>query len=177
MLKKLPNLILCIQIILAIPLVLIEKPNTIFLLLYVVSGILALFQTCTSLFDRKKLTPDASGAMVFLFVILYKLFFQLSIKIPHVVMMLSTGVIILKAIAFLLTRWKFHIWSSMHTIGNTITGILLFLYIPYCIFQGRMDFILSITLIVFIYLFTFEEILLILSSSTYDSSTKSIFTK
>lgn len=118
---------------------------------------------------------EALGNVVFYSVCVYKIFFQFSIKTMNIMYMLLIIVIFLKILALLTTKWKFNIWCSMHTIANTITGVLLYVTIPICVYFHRIPIIIG-TLFVFIcFLATFEEITLIFSQSTYDINCKSIF--
>lgn len=181
MLHKLPNILSVIRILLSVILLFITNSFSLFLVIYLAAGLCNAITAQISLrLAHEEMTQTSMksiGNLTFYLVCLYKLFFQIPVKIPHVIQMLIIGVFLLKVIAFLLTRWKFHIWSSLQTIGNKISGLLVFIFIPVCLYTHKMSFIPAVILIVLIFLVTFEEILLILSSSHYDVNQKSIFTR
>ena len=73
--------------------------------------------------------------------------------------------------------WHSTAFHYMHTIGNKLTGLLLFLLVPLCVVTKSLPLIPVALVIACSYLATFEEMLLILSRNTYDINTKSLLKK
>lgn len=179
--KKIPNILSISRILLSILLLFVNTPYSLFLGIYIIIG-------CTDLLDgylarllhaetNLGAKLDSLGDAVFYMTCLFMIFFQLPIEIPYVIKTLFLVVIFLKFLAFIITKWKFNEWASMHTAGNKLVGLLTYIAIPVCIYISKIPFIPAIILVIFVFLFIFEEILLLFSSSTYDSNRKSIFTK
>ena len=179
--RKIPNILSVIKILLSFLLFFVNAPFSLFLGIYISIG-------CTDILDgflarllhvesNLGAKLDSLGDAIFYIVCISKIFFQLPIKIPYVIQMLLVVVIFLKCLAVLITKWKFNEWASMHTIGNKLIGLLTYVAIPVCIYMQKIPFIPAAILVVFVFLFIFEEILLLFSSPTYDINRKSIFNK
>lgn len=179
--KQIPNILSVLRIFFACSLLVLVQQVSLFLIVYVLVGI-------TDVFDgwlARKLQAesevgahlDSLGDLVFYVISLYIIFFAMNLKIPHMISMLVLSVFLLKLCALLLTKWKHHIWASMHTTANKVTGILLFLLVPLCIYKEALPLIPAVLVIICSYLASFEEMLLIFTSETYDIQAKSILTK
>ena len=74
-----------------------------------------------------------------------------------------------------LTRYKFHIWSAMHTIGNKIAGGMIFLALPACVLLGRIPLWIAIPVCGVALLSALEETAILLRSDRYDADRRSLF--
>ncbi|MCR0327460.1 CDP-alcohol phosphatidyltransferase family protein [[Clostridium] innocuum] len=179
--KHLPNILSVVRIGLSFLLLALIKNITLFLIVYLIIGITDILDGWLA---RRLQVQSALGAhldsigdLAFYCISLYIVFFQMQLKIMNLISMLVLCVFVLKLAALLLTRWKHHIWASMHTIGNKLTGLLLFLLVPLCVITNSLPLIPVGLVIACSYLATFEEMLLILSRNTYDINTKSLLKK
>ena len=167
--KQIPNILSAVRILLSFLLLALTKDTTLFLIVYFIIGISDVLDgwLARSLHVQSELGArlDSIGDLAFYCISLYIVFFQMNLKIMNLISML------------LLTRWKHHIWASMHTIGNKLTGLLLFLLVPLCVVTKSLPLIPVALVIACSYLATFEEMLLILSRNTYDINTKSLLKK
>lgn len=179
--KKLPNLLSILRILFACSLLALIKQPPIFFSVYVLLGIMDVFDgwLARKLQAESELGArlDSLGDLVFYVISLYIIFFHMQIKIPHMLSMLVLSVFLLKLCTLILTKWKHHVWASMHTRANTITDILLFLLVPLCFYLKALPFVPALLVIICSYLASFEEILLVFTSETYDIHTKSIWKK
>ena len=169
--KQIPNILSAVRILLSFLLLALTKDTTLFLIVYFIIGISDVLDgwLARSLHVQSELGARLDS--------LYIVFFQMNLKIMNLISMLVLCVFVLKLAALLLTRWKHHIWASMHTIGNKLTGLLLFLLVPLCVVTKSLPLIPVALVIACSYLATFEEMLLILSRNTYDINTKSLLKK
>lgn len=179
--KHIPNILSLTRILLSFLLLALTTMTTPFLIVYgivgcsdVLDGWLAKRMDAQTAFGARL---DSLGDLIFYCISLYIVFFQMHLHIINLISMLVLCVLVLKLAALLLTRWKHHVWASMHTIGNKLTGFLLFLLVPLCLLTQRLPILPVSLLIVCSYLATFEEMLLILSQNTYEINTKSLFKK
>ena len=179
--KQIPNILSAVRILLSFLLLALTKDTTLFLIVYFIIGISDVLDgwLARSLHVQSELGArlDSIGDLAFYCISLYIVFFQMNLKIMNLISMLVLCVFVLKLAALLLTRWKHHIWASMHTIGNKLTGLLLFLLVPLCVVTKSLPLIPVALVIACSNLATFEEMLLILSRNTYDINTKSLLKK
>lgn len=80
----------------------------------------------------------------------------------------------LRAANLALTRLRFGTWDAMHTIGNKVTGFVVFGGILPVLMLGRSPRSLSVLLISVAFLSAVEELVLILRSSDYDPNTRGL---
>lgn len=179
--KQIPNILSAVRIALSFLLLALTKDTALFLIVYLIIGISDILDgwLARSLHVQSELGAhlDSIGDLAFYCISLYIVFFQMHLKIMNLISMLVLCVFVLKLAALLLTRWKHHLWASMHTIGNKLTGLLFFLLVPLCVLTKSLPLIPVALVIVCSYLATFEEMLLILSRNTYDINTKSLLKK
>ena len=173
--KQIPNILSAVRILLSFLLLALTKDTTLFLIVYFIIGISDVLDGWLA--RSLHVQSELGARLAFYCISLYIVFFQMNLKIMNLISMLVLCVFVLKLAALLLTRWKHHIWASMHTIGNKLTGLLLFLLVPLCVVTKSLPLIPVALVIACSYLATFEEMLLILSRNTYDINTKSLLKK
>jgi len=95
------------------------------------------------------------------------------IKIPYWVWICIVVVIFIRILSYLVGLKKFYTFTSLHTYGNKLTGLLLFITpIFYVIFNFNITtIILSISAI----LSSVEELIIIISTKELNKNCKSIF--
>ena len=75
----------------------------------------------------------------------------------------------------IITKVRFKQWSGMHTIGNKITGLLLFLVLPACVLLRGIPAYLWVPVCVAALLSATEESVILLTTSSYDPNRRSLF--
>ena len=119
--KQIPNILSAIRILLSFLLLALTKDTTLFLIVYFIIGISDVLDgwLARPCMCRVSWVPVLILSVIWhsTVISLYYRFFQMNLKIMNLISMLVLCVFVLKLAALLLTRWKHHIWASMHTIG------------------------------------------------------------
>jgi CDP-diacylglycerol--glycerol-3-phosphate 3-phosphatidyltransferase len=74
-----------------------------------------------------------------------------------------------------ITRVKFRQWNVMHTIGNKMTGLVLFLMLPICMYASNIAFWSVIVTVAIAVLSALEESVILLKAKSYDANRQSAF--
>jgi CDP-diacylglycerol--glycerol-3-phosphate 3-phosphatidyltransferase len=74
-----------------------------------------------------------------------------------------------------ITKIKFRQWSGMHTLGNKITGLLLFVALPACVLLGGMPAFVSVPVCAAAFLSAIEEGAILLTAKSYDPNRRLLF--
>lgn len=175
--RLLPNALSCLRIALSAALPFLANHPWLFAAAYLLSGlsdaldgyIARRFHLESSLGARLDSLGDLVffGASVYL---VWPLLYQTGFALPCVLVIAAVRI---GNIA--LTRYKFHIWSAMHTIGNKIAGGMLFLALPACVLLGRIPLWISIPVCFIALLSALEETAILLLSDRYDANRPSLF--
>jgi CDP-diacylglycerol--glycerol-3-phosphate 3-phosphatidyltransferase len=176
--KRLPNVLSCSRIALSgILLFLIDKP-VLFVIVYFLCGIsdimdgyLARVWGAETALGTKL---DSLGDFIFYVVWLYVLFtFG---KADHSQIIICVTVVATIRIAnLIITRVKFRQWNVMHTIGNRLAGLALFLMLPICMYTGNIVFWSVIVTGAIATLSALEESVILLKAKSYDANRRSAF--
>lgn len=84
-------------------------------------------------------------------------------------------IMIIKIVNIAYTRYKFKQWGIIHTIGNKLMGLLLFIIIPTAILCGEIP-LFAILLIGILGIYAaLEESIILVKSSNYDVNKKSFY--
>lgn len=130
MLKKIPNFVSIIRIILSIILLFTKPFTTLFFLLYVGGGISDILDGYIA--RKYKLTSefgallDSIGDFIFIFVLLYLLYPVVSLS-----QLLTIWIVVICIIRFssiIVALFRFHTVAFLHTYLNKATGFLLFCF-------------------------------------------------
>ena len=177
--RRLPNIISSFRIALSLLLLLLTAKPVLFVIVYLFCGISDFADgTIARRFHvetRLGAKLDSLADLIFYWVYFFVLLFCLNIKIDEYIL---AGVILaalIRVANFIITRRKFNQWSMMHTIGNKLTGLMLFLLLPVCIFSGVLPYATAIFLCAVAILSALEEGLILFISKTYDANRKSLF--
>jgi CDP-diacylglycerol--glycerol-3-phosphate 3-phosphatidyltransferase len=77
-------------------------------------------------------------------------------------------VLTLRIANLIATHTKFHQWAALHTVGNKLTGILLFLAIPVCIVLDSFPVLVVLPMVAMALLSALEETWIIHRCTSYD---------
>lgn len=129
---------------------------------------------------RKTLTTSTLGAkldsiadMIMIFVLLFILYPIVNPSIKIIIWIISIAIIRLTSMLIALKKYK--TFASLHTLGNKLTGIILFIFpllLPY-INTSRLMYILCTVAIIS----AIEELIIHLTSSQLQLNKQSIFKK
>lgn len=177
--KRLPNLISCFRIALSIMLLfLIDKP-LFFVGVYffcgisdVSDGFIARLIGAETALGAKL---DSAGDFVFFAVWLFIFLVFINDGNRSLMMTSAIAVAIIRTTNLVITKVKFEQWGIVHTVGNKLTGFVLFLMLPVCIFIGEAsDWIIILTGMLAA-LTALEESVILLKSNIYNANKRSIF--
>lgn len=174
--KKLPNIITLFRIILSILLPFCKNDIIAFLILYtlcgfsdVLDGILARRLKATSRFGA---FLDSIADVMFLSMSVTVVFLKEFYWNTNLIVIISI-ILILRIVNIAYTRYKFKQWGMIHTIGNKLMGLLLFLIIPIAIIYGEIPS-LFILLIGFLGIISaIDESIILWKSKVYDVNQRS----
>lgn len=176
--KQLPNMISCIRIVLSIMLLFLINIPSIFVIIYflcgisdVVDGYLArLLDAETMVGAKLDSLGDFTFFMVWLFILITFLHGENNIPI----IICSIIVAVIRIINLIITKVKFKQWNIIHTIGNKLTGLIMFFMLPIYSFAKNIPFWSVIVIGVIAIISSLEESLILLKSKSYDANRKSI---
>jgi CDP-diacylglycerol--glycerol-3-phosphate 3-phosphatidyltransferase len=179
MIKYLPNLISVLRIVFSIMILLLIDHDLLFLTTYFICGIsdiadgyIARLYHVESEFGSKL---DSLSDLIFYGVSLYILSFFIGIQFDLSVLIIIMIILIIRVTNIIIIKIKFHTSGNIHTISNKVTGFLLFLVVPYCYLNNTLSlFFKSLLLIISLYS-AIEELIILLTSDTYDGNKRSIF--
>lgn len=177
--KRLPNFISCLRIILSIVLLfLINKPLP-FAIVYFLCGISDVLDGCIARSTGAE-TPlgvklDSLGDIVFYAAWLFILVTLLNDESSGIILACAIAACVVRIANVVITKVKFKQFGIMHTVGNKLTGLVLFIILPVCIFIGSMPVWIVISCSIVAVLFALEESVILLKSDIYDANRRSIF--
>jgi phosphatidylglycerophosphate synthase len=175
--RLLPNALSCLRIALSAALPFLANNPWLFAAAYLLCGltdaldgyIARRFHVESSLGARL----DSLGDLVFFAASVY-LVWPLLYRAGFVLLCVA-AIAIVRIGNIALTRYKFHIWSAMHTVGNKIAGGMIFLALPACVLLGRIPLWIAIPVCGIALLSALEETVLLLRSDRYDANRPSLF--
>lgn len=161
---------------LSIILILIDFHSILFFLLYllcgltdVLDGYLARKWSCATDFGAKL---DSAADLLMCLMIFITIIRQN--PLTRLILIAVSLIALIKFANAVIAKIKFNKVSSIHTIGNKVTGLLLYLCPLFYTISGNALFLLTGILA---FLSSVEESLILISSKTVDINRKSIFTK
>nr|WP_319487631.1 CDP-alcohol phosphatidyltransferase family protein [uncultured Caproiciproducens sp.] len=171
-----PNAITLFRIILSFGLLLTDFRSVLFILLYLICGLTDVLDGCIA---RKTNSETLLGARLdsladFIMCCMIIIIMIKQIQITTLIAAVILIVFAIRIVNAVLSKIKFNNISSIHTIANKLTGLLLFFCPITYSFLG--DYLIIMTGF-FAILSSVEELLISLTSTTLDVNRKSIFLK
>ena len=178
MLKLLPNLLSCSRIALSVMLLfLIDKPVP-FAIMYFLCGISDLIDGYLARLLNAETTLgiklDSLGDFIFYAVWLFILLTFVKNADSGQIIICVTIVAIIRIANLVITKVKFRRWNVMHTVGNKLTGLALFLMLPICVYTNNIPFWSMIVFGAIAALSALEESAILLKSKSYDANRRSV---
>jgi len=175
--KSIANYISVSRIFLSIILILLQPLSMIFCVIYAICGLsdildgyIARKTNTTSKLGEKL---DSIGDLIMIFVLMFILLPLINLTVQIIVWIVI--IIIIRVVSIIVVFVKYKTFGILHTYGNKITGLMLFMFpILFAFFQSDalmyiMCIIASISAI--------EELFIHLSSKKYIANIKTIFLK
>jgi len=173
-----PNLITALRIVGTVFLLFIKPLDLWFLITYFFAGITDVLdgyiarKTNSSTELGAKL--DSIADLLFYAVMLTKIFPILFQRLPKEIWGFLAIILLIRAISYLTAAIKFHVFSSLHTVMNKVTGLAVFT-IPFYLLTD-FEVPLSWGVCVIAVIASLEELFIHILSKEYDESTNSIIT-
>jgi CDP-diacylglycerol--glycerol-3-phosphate 3-phosphatidyltransferase len=174
--KKLPNIITFIRIVLSMLLPFSRNNIIAFFILYtvcgfsdVLDGILARRLKATSRFGA---FLDSIADVMFLIMSLGVVFLEKFYWSPNLIAIIVI-IMILRITNLAYTRYKFKQWGMIHTIGNKLTGLLIFVIIPIAIIFGELKIFFILLVGLMGILSAIDESIILMKSRDYDVNKRS----
>lgn len=175
--KVIPNFISVSRIFFSLALILIDPLSLVFYTVYIIcgfsdiiDGFIARKTGTTSVFGAKL---DSIADMIMIGVLLYLFYPIINPKIEIIICVILIGTI--RLIAMIVALKKYKTFASIHTYGNKITGIILFLF-PILILYIDTTILMYIICVVASISAT-EELIIQLTSYELQLNRQSIFKK
>lgn len=177
--KQLPNIISVVRTFLSLALLFLYNSPIQFMIVYFLCGLSDVLDGYTARRYQWETTVgeklDSFSDFVFYMVVLYLLIVSGGI-IDQIRLLLGIGLVVLiRGINFIITKIKFNTWGALHSWANKITGLLIYIYIPFAIVNAEISFAAGMTLCIIALLSSVEETAILLSAGEYDANRKSYF--
>ncbi|BCJ94000.1 CDP-alcohol phosphatidyltransferase [Anaerocolumna cellulosilytica] len=173
--KLIPNILSLARIALSVLLLLIPAASGLFLIIYLLCGLtdiadgyIARHYHAATTFGAKL---DSLADFIFWGIVIYVLLFRTDFKINMFIIGICIIIAAIRLMNFIITRYKFKQWAMMHTYGNKLTGLALFLIYPFWIYWNLAPYFVIIIPL----LSALEEGVILLISKSYDVNRKSIW--
>lgn len=181
LIERVPNLLSCFRIALSIALLFLRDKPILLAVVYSICGIsdvadgyLARLLNAETTLGMKL---DSLGDFIFHAVWLIILFNLALNENGALIFFCVITIAIIRAINLVITKIKFKQWGIMHTIGNKLTGCVLFLMLPVCVFTGGILPWSIIAVGTIAVLSALEENVILLKSKNYDANRRSVLTR
>lgn len=175
--KNFANTLSIIRIILSFYLLLLTFPRPSFLFIYGICGLTDILdgyiarKTNSQSFLGAKL--DSIGDFILFIVVFYCIIVYKSFE--YNILYFVVVIFIIRIINVLVIFLRYKTFAMLHTIGNKITGIILFL-LPFFISSPFIDFFIKVILIISL-ISSIEETFIVLMAKELDINTKGILFK
>lgn len=174
--KNVPNLITCLRMLLSIALCFLLAHRVAFVVVYAVCGI----SDAVDGWLARRLglaTPlgaklDSIADFLFFGVSLYAMLYLLRDTANVLVLILLCLVAAVRLLNLLITRRKFGQWGVLHTLGNKLAGLALFVAIPVFVYLGSYPLAVILPLFLIALLSAIDEALMLLTGNTYDPNAR-----
>ena len=118
---------------------------------------------------------DSFGDLVFYAVVTVLFFTRTALMKDGVVLGLVLAVFILKLLNVIIIRAKFHQWGMLHTIGNKLSGLLVYFLLPVYVLFPSTPVIPGMVVVIIALAASLEETFMLLRAKQYNPNLKSIF--
>ena len=179
--RQLPNAISGMRIVLSITLFFLIQWPLAFSVAYFFCG---LSDLADGYLARRFKLETAIGAKLdsvadFVFVAAGIIIILTSVHIENKMLLLAVIILvaIIRAANLIMTKQKFRQWGVIHTVANKITGVVLFLAIPICIWTNSVPLWLITTVGIVAALSATEELAILLMLEEYDAIRKGYFAR
>lgn len=177
--KYIPNILSCCRILLSLYLFIIPKENFIFLFIYLLCGIT---DFADGFIARRFNNVSSTGAkidsladIVFTIFILHSIYQMAPFSLKNDLSIYILSIFLLRIANMIITKIKFKQWNVMHTVGNKLTGFLLFSLLPIYFIWGQIPRVIIGVLIMIAIFSSLEESCMLLFSKYYDVNRKGLF--
>jgi len=120
---------------------------------------------------------DSLGDFIFYILVTVMFFTQTEVMKESSVLWLVVSVFIIKLLNAVITKIKFRQWNIMHTLGNKLSGLLIYFMLPLYILLPHTPIIVGIIIVSIALLATVEETFILFISKQYNPNQKSIYNK
>jgi len=176
MIKKVPNILCILRIILSVSFLFLREKTVAFVVVYIIAGLTDMIDgTIARKFHAESALGaklDALADVVFLgsglltAVLIVKIDLSKTLLIASGIWIVCAGA--LKAVDLLVTKVKFGQVNTIHTYLNKIMGFSLFVAIPVCVALRRIPFWVVAIVMALASVGVIEELLILLTSKEYD---------
>lgn len=177
--KIIPNIITFIRIGLSCALFFLTKFPWIFFTIYLICGISDAADGFTA--RRFKAETDfgtkldSVADLVFFSAVIYALLVTADDENKIITIIVVIIVAMLRIMNLIITKLKFKRWGVIHTIGNKIAGITLFIGIPICLLLLSFPLAVVVTVGIIAIIAALEESIILITSKQYHANRKTIF--
>ena len=176
--KRLPNLISCSRIALSVVLLFLINKPVLFTIVYFLCGISDIMDGYLARSLNAKTTLgiklDSLGDFIFYIVWLFVLLTYVDNGNSGLIIVCVVIVAIIRATNLTITRIKFMQWNVIHTIGNKLTGLVLFILLPICSITNNIPFWSIIIVGIIAFLSALEESVILIKAKSYDANKRSV---
>lgn len=178
MIAALPNLLSILRILFAVFLLFAGNPVG-FATCYLICGISDVLDGWVArrwrLESRLGAKLDSLGDLVFWTVIFHLVYSRCPHLLEGWIPFFISGVVLVRAVNAVITRLRFRQWGMLHTWGNKVTGLLLYLLLPVYILLQNVPVGIAAVLLATAYLSAAEEMVILLMAKQYHPDRKSLF--
>ncbi|MBB4037501.1 CDP-diacylglycerol--glycerol-3-phosphate 3-phosphatidyltransferase [Dysgonomonas hofstadii] len=179
--KKLPNILSISRLIISGFLFFLGGYPALFTILYLYCGIsdvadgyIARRWQAESTLGAKL---DSWGDFVFYILITVMFFTHTELMKDPVMLWLVIVLFIIKLLNLIITKIKFHQLGMLHTIGNKLSGLLVYFMLPVYVLFSSIPIAIGIIIASAALIATLEETFIHLTSGLYNPNRKSVFCK
>jgi len=174
-LKNIPNSLSLLRIVLTVLLVLINNNWLLFFAIYLICG---LSDVLDGYIARRYGCETYAGArldtladFIFFVISLTGMIRSYGLIIPDSIIIWGFVVVVIRLLNFCLTKKKFNQFGMLHTVGNKLSGVIIFFACPWAIVMGNMP----LAIIIIPILSSLEEAIILFKMDNYKPNISSVF--
>jgi len=177
--KWLPNTLSIFRMVLSLSLIFVEGKEVGFIVLYALCGLtdwadgfIARKLNCVTTLGARL---DSIADLTFSFVLLYLIYSHQWLRLNSLLIVCLLLIAGIRIMNMMITGIKFRRWNVMHTIANKMTGLVIFLFLPFLFRYSQVPTIAGIFIMVLALWSSLEETCILLFFDFYDVDRRSIF--
>lgn len=174
-LKNLPNFFSLLRIALSVALLMINNSWFLFLIVYLICGLSDVLDGYIARWYQLKTDVgaklDSLADFIFLITSLTCMIRSYGLAISDTILIWGLVVAVIRLLNFCITKRKFNQLGMLHTVGNKLTGIIIFFVCPWGTVMSNMP----LTIIIIPILSALEETLILFKMDNYDPNLSSLF--